>query len=632
MALFKIQHGGEARLPTDKTNGWAYVTYDKNAMYIDVKKKVTDSSGNIIDDTTVTRIKLYDYLEDSIIVSSTFGGKLAYYDSTNNQLAPFTADVGSSTKPIYSNKGILTACSSSLAVDITGNANTATTATKLSVDAGSDSQPVYFKNGKPIACDHVVEAGAGLETSGIIIKHNSSIKAGSFGTNTSNDTSGTEFYIPYFAYNSTGHIIETNSHKHTISAKDLGLSNAMHFIGKATKAIQDGGTEDPGITGYTTKIAGDVVLDMNSEYEYVWTLAGAWEKLGGDQSYKVVQSTVSDPAANGSATAFIASISQNANGNISVTKKNLDTSGLWSGTAEKANQLATTRSINGTSFNGTKDITTASWGTARTIIIGDTGKTINGSGNVSWTLKEIGAAAASHSHSYLPLAGGTMTGAIKSNYLYEGNWVTASGYAPFFVNVTSTASAGYSYQSWFGGKTQGGSWTMGFLTGHEDLYFSYVSSSDTSDCHQVHFGSDGSVYGAVWNDYAEFRESKEDIKPGYCVISNDDGIVQKTTEKFQACDGIISDTFGFAIGETDECKTPLAVAGRVLAYCTGDRNNYHAGDTVCAGPEGKVVKMTREEVREWPDRIVGIVSEIPNYEIWGSGNVEVNGRIWIKVK
>lgn len=140
------------------------------------------------------------------------------------------------------------------------------------------------------------------------------------------------------------------------------------------------------------------------------------------------------------------------------------------------------------------------------------------------------------------------------------------------------------------------------------------------------------LYGAVWNDYAEYRDQQETVKPGHCVASADNGKVYKTTKKFQACDGIVSDTFGFAIGETDECKTPLAVAGRVLAYCEGDRNDYSAGDTVCAGPNGKVVKMTREEIREWPDRIVGIVSEIPEYETWGSGNIAVNGRIWIKVK
>ena len=82
------------------------------------------------------------------------------------------------------------------------------------------------------------------------------------------------------------------------------------------------------------------------------------------------------------------------------------------------------------------------------------------------------------------------------------------------------------------------------------------------------------------------------------MASTDSGQVYKTTEKFQACDGVVSDTFGFAIGETDECKTPLAVAGRVLVYYNGNREDYHAGDTVCAGPDGKVCKMTREEIRE----------------------------------
>lgn len=140
------------------------------------------------------------------------------------------------------------------------------------------------------------------------------------------------------------------------------------------------------------------------------------------------------------------------------------------------------------------------------------------------------------------------------------------------------------------------------------------------------------VYGAVWNDYAEYRTSQETITPGYCVASSNNGEIYKTTERLQACDGIVSDTFGFAIGQTDSCDIPLAVAGRVLAYCEGDRNAYQAGDPVCASANGFISKMTREEVKEWPDRIVGIVSEIPAYDTWGSDNIKVDNRIWIKVK
>ena len=94
----------------------------------------------------------------------------------------------------------------------------------------------------------------------------------------------------------------------------------------------------------------------------------------------------------------------------------------------------------------------------------------------------------------------------------------------------------------------------------------------------------------------------------------------------------MSDTFGFAIGETEENKLPVAVAGRVLVYTYENRNEFKAGDAVCAAPNGTVSIMTREEIKEYPDRIVGIVSEIPEYKNWGTGNVAVNGRIWIKVK
>lgn len=140
------------------------------------------------------------------------------------------------------------------------------------------------------------------------------------------------------------------------------------------------------------------------------------------------------------------------------------------------------------------------------------------------------------------------------------------------------------------------------------------------------------VYGAVWNDYAEFRNQTEEVEPGYCVISSPNGKVSKTTSRLCPCDGIVSDTFGFAIGETNDCKTPLATSGRVLAYPQEDISEYTIGDAVCAGADGKVSKMTREEIREWPDRIVGTVSEFPEYDTWGTGNVKVNGRIWIKVR
>ena len=69
-------------------------------------------------------------------------------------------------------------------------------------------------------------------------------------------------------------------------------------------------------------------------------------------------------------------------------------SGALSGNSTTATTLQTARTINGTSFNGSASIDTSYWGTSRTLTIGNTGKSVNGSANVSWTLAEIGAQAA----------------------------------------------------------------------------------------------------------------------------------------------------------------------------------------------------------------------------------------------
>lgn len=140
------------------------------------------------------------------------------------------------------------------------------------------------------------------------------------------------------------------------------------------------------------------------------------------------------------------------------------------------------------------------------------------------------------------------------------------------------------------------------------------------------------VYGAVWNDYAEYRKTDDVKEPGRVVVETGFGSLILSTSRLQPGANIISDTFGFAIGETQKAKTPIAVSGRVLAYPYEDKNIYKPGDAVCTGPNGTISKMTREEIMMYPERIVGTVSEIPDYETWGEEDVKVNGRIWIKVK
>ena len=95
-------------------------------------------------------------------------------------------------------------------------------------------------------------------------------------------------------------------------------------------------------------------------------------------------------------------------------------------TVSAANQLVTSRTINGTSFNGSSNITTANWGTSRTLTIGNSGKSVNGSGNVSWSLSEIGAAASSHTHSISNITNlqSTLDGKAASSHTHAASQVT----------------------------------------------------------------------------------------------------------------------------------------------------------------------------------------------------------------
>jgi hypothetical protein len=108
--------------------------------------------------------------------------------------------------------------------------------------------------------------------------------------------------------------------------------------------------------------------------------------------------------------------------------------------AGTATILQTARNINGTSFNGSAAITTASWGTARTLTIGSTGKSVDGSAAIAWSLAEIGAAAIAQT-----MFIGTTSIAINrgsasqtlTGVSIDGNAATVGGLLPiqFFNNM-----------------------------------------------------------------------------------------------------------------------------------------------------------------------------------------------------
>lgn len=119
--------------------------------------------------------------------------------------------------------------------------------------------------------------------------------------------------------------------------------------------------------------------------------------------------------------------------------------GALSGNASTATTLQTTRTINGTNFNGSANITTANWGTARTLTIGSTGKSVNGSADISWTLAEIGAAASGHTHTTtIATSSGTSQLTLAFGTKYS---ITAGGTSYIFTMPANPNTDKYVLQS-----------------------------------------------------------------------------------------------------------------------------------------------------------------------------------------
>lgn len=115
----------------------------------------------------------------------------------------------------------------------------------------------------------------------------------------------------------------------------------------------------------------------------------------------------------------------------------------------------------------------------------------------SYTASEVGAAPASHSHSYLPLSGGTMSGRILRGA--GGSWISARDNA---IAFGITASSG-SYNPVVGQKTAKGSWTIGNLGSDERLIFSY----DTDANFNAGTNSSNKTYLPVGDDSQEIITS-----------------------------------------------------------------------------------------------------------------------------
>lgn len=226
----------------------------------------------------------------------------------------------------------------------------------------------------------------------------------------------------------------------------------------------------------------------------------------------------------------------------------------------------------------------------------------------------------------------------SGNGTHDANAMTSNGLYYYTSNGPATSIGAGSTDGAIYCQAYNASWVGQIAQDYRDgdLFIRGRNSGTWQSWKRVWVTGD-SVTGAVWNDYAEYRET-DTQEFGRCVIENGDDTMSLSTQRLQKGCSITSDTWGFAQGKTEKAKTPIAVSGRVLAYPFEDKEEFrkHIGDAVCSGPEGTVSIMTDEEIQKYPLSIIGTISAVPDYEEWGGGSdrgpVKVNGRVWIRIK
>lgn len=246
----------------------------------------------------------------------------------------------------------------------------------------------------------------------------------------------------------------------------------------------------------------------------------------------------------------------------------------------------------------------------------------------------------SHTHSYLPLSGGTMTGNINRSTYKGGMWISGRDNAAI---RTSSYIDSSSFAPVVSAKTKLGSWDVGPCNPDEHFYFSYATdtnynASNNSTNSSIYFTSVGgihgsAVYGAVWNDLADAIPLGEGdiVEAGYCYCFDGEHYTKTSEYMQQSYIGIHSDTYGFKMGtEEGKEKLDVAVSGFVLAYVDKE---YPVGTPLTCTKDGFLTEIKHKDKVEYPEMVIAKYWKSEPNDEWGTDTrkVKVNGRKWVKV-
>ena len=310
-----------------------------------------------------------------------------------------------------------------------------------------------------------------------------------------------------------------------IKASDLGLSSALKYIGITTTVLTDDSTTQTiTISGKGAVKASNGDVAFYSDKEFVWN-GSKWELLGAEATYKVVQTPVTDPAksTDTTATAFIDTISQNANGNITVTKREV--------TAGALGLYKRPTYVNGSTYNmaGTSN------SDAFTIYAPTTAGTSNyvlkssGSGAPTWTAQsnlsvgtaaKLGSSTLGNTTKPIYLSSGTAT---ECNTYAGGTAVTlngsskASSTASFYA-PTSVGTSGYLLKSNGSGAP---SWTSTLGASDSYLSTSYIGNMYANALYlKSYYPTSGDIYISGFTTAPDSSDRVRLYTARYATIKN----------------------------------------------------------------------------------------------------------------
>ena len=200
--------------------------------------------------------------------------------------------------------------------------------------------------------------------------------------------------------------------ENAVSASKLQTSRTISLTGGVTGSVSFDGSANASVTTAITGLGvanGIATLDSNGQVpstqlpSYVddvleYTNVAAFPTTG--VAGKIYVETTGNTTYRWSGSAYVKITSGEVSsvagkvGVVTLTKAdvglaNADNTADSSKSVASAATLTTARTINGTSFNGSANITTANWGIARILTLGRTGRYINGSADISWSADEI---------------------------------------------------------------------------------------------------------------------------------------------------------------------------------------------------------------------------------------------------